>query len=230
MEKAKIKSVLIIAIVLCVGFILSCGKSGGRANLTMSKNGASTDASAQSVSPVKKYDIKSGVITYSMDNSMLAGLGIKLSSKVYFDDYGKKESKETYNNSELSEKIINDGAFFYQVNAKKKTGQKSKSYSNGTEMRFAPEDYRDQDIKNYNVKFLANETICGKECKVYSTESKDTKAKYGGWNHITLFMEVEQGVGKQQIKVVNKATKIEENVSIPASVFEVPTNITVTEK
>jgi hypothetical protein len=74
---------------LIVLFISSCGNSG-------SKNGKAAEDRIETtpeaaVSSIKKYDIKSGIVTFE-------SIGLGMTSKVvlYFDDYGAKEAEEKY--------------------------------------------------------------------------------------------------------------------------------------
>jgi hypothetical protein len=50
-------------------------------------------------SPYKKYDIKSGIITFETTMEM-AGMNIKTKTILYFDDYGIKECQEEYKTDE----------------------------------------------------------------------------------------------------------------------------------
>jgi hypothetical protein len=211
-------------LIACFMLSVSCNKGANAAN-----QGTASDATKMEAA-FKKYDIKSGIIAFSMENDMLKSLGVNMNQIVYFDDYGVKEAKETYRNDKLSTKVMDNGVGFYQLNFDQKKGTKTKSYGNGTEMRFALEQYSDKEIKDHKLQKLPNETIAGKDCAVYSTEDRSLKAKFAGWNHIALLIQSETEVNKKPMIVVIKATKIEENAAIPPAVFELPKDMTITEE
>jgi hypothetical protein len=177
----------------------------------------------------KKYGIKSGIITFSVE--IMSEKEVK---KVYFDDYGVKETSEVYVNEKLTQKLINkaDG-FVYLLEVDKNTGVKSKhAMATGTEMKFdvSESSIPDSIKKQYNFVKLPNETVCGKDCEVFSTEYQNMKAKYAGWNGIILLIESSMQMGQASMNSKTIATKIEENVAIPQSVWDVPAGIKMTEQ
>ena len=126
--------------------------------------------------------------------------------------------------------MIEDGEWSYMIDLEAKTGYKSKS----GESEDDPKDLIKSDdevtfrqmIEKEGGKILANETFLGKDCIVVeiSEKSEDGKA-------LATKMWYYKGI---PLKMSNKsytmeATKFEENVSIPASKFEVPSGITMSE-
>ncbi len=177
----------------------------------------------------KKYSIKSGIITFSVEI-----MSEKQVKKVYFDDYGVKETSEVYVNEKLTQKLINkaDG-FVYLLDFDKNTGVKSKhAMATGTEMKFdvSESSIPDSIKKQYHFAKLPNEMICGKDCEVFTTEFQNMKAKYAGWNGIILLTESNMQMGKISMDSKTIATKIEENVAIPQSVWDIPAGIKLTEQ
>jgi hypothetical protein len=178
--------------------------------------------SVQAVGQTKKYDIKSGVVTY--DITVLVGQ-TKLASKaiVYFDDYGMKERKETYNGDKLSHYIFSDGKTLYRVLPSQKKAIKVGNASSGTEVRYDWEEASSKSEKERNAKKLPNVTIAGKNCEAFQTTQKETICTFAGWNHILLSAEIGGGNSKS----LTKAVKVEENVPVPAEKFVIPQGYTV---
>ena len=84
-------------------------------------------------------------------------------------------------------------------------------------------------VKKYKVKELGTETVAGKECKKYSITvfmmgqpQKQTVWVYKG---ITLKSSASSDFGE----MVQVATKVQENVEIPASTFTLPEGVEVQE-
>ena len=65
-------------------------------------------------SSFKKYDIKSGVVTYDQVMKM-GSFEMKKKVIVYFDDYGMRECRETYEDTKLQETYFSDGKDIYSV-------------------------------------------------------------------------------------------------------------------
>jgi hypothetical protein len=216
-----------------IGFLLiasSCGNKGAKTTTDQSA-APKGDDNQMMASHIKKYGIKSGIITFSVETNLMNEKQVK---KVYFDNYGTKETSETYRMDKLTEKRINkaDG-YVYILAVDKNSGFRSKhATATGTEMKF---DFSDRAIpetikKQYHFGKLPNETICGKDCEMYTTEYENMKAKYAGWNGILLMIETSMPMGSTTMTTKSVAVKLEENVSIPETVFEVPSGIKLTEQ
>lgn len=168
----------------------------------------------------KKYDVKSGIVT--LENVIMVGqMEIKMLFKVYFDDYGAKECKETYQNEILQKVYFSDGQTLYSLNLKKKIAtNKGKAYGRGTELRVDLSEFgTKKDIESGKVKPAAPMQIAGKECEVIETQGADGVTRYAGWKKVMVYMKT----GSTTIK----ALKIEENTTVPASKFQVPAGFTV---
>jgi hypothetical protein len=71
-------------------------------------------------SQIKKYDIKSGIVTYEL-NMKMGKMEIKKKTVVYFDDFGMKECRETYSkDNKLEGTYFSDEKNLYSVNYTKK--------------------------------------------------------------------------------------------------------------
>ena len=126
--------------------------------------------------------------------------------------------------------MIEDGEWSYMIDLEAKTGYKSKSGESGDD----PKDLIKSDdeatfrqmIEKEGGKILANETFLGKDCIVVEISEKSDDGKA-----LATKMWYYKGI---PLKMSNKsytmeATKFEEIVSIPASKFEVPSGITMSE-
>jgi hypothetical protein len=134
---------------------------------------------------------------------------------------GKTEKQETL--------AIEDKDWSYNIDLLSKTGTKGnmkemKEMATAMAAAFAT----NIDLKNLKTlkdfveknggKMLPNETILGKECTVY--EMMGIKS----WLYKGVILKAMMGD-----KLMKNAVKVEENVDIPESIFEVPKGITITE-
>ena len=126
--------------------------------------------------------------------------------------------------------IIDDGEWSYMIDPATKSGFRSKSgegEDDPTDMIKSDDEvtFR-QMIEKDGGKVLANESFLGKDCIVVELMEKNDDGK-----SMPTKMWYYKGI---PLKMVNslytmEATKFEENVSIPASRFEVPAGITLSE-
>ena len=180
--------------------------------------GVSVHAPAQT----KKYDIKSGIVTYDI----LITIGeTKLASKaiVYFDDYGLKECKETYNGDRLSHVFFSDGKTLYRLVPGQKKAFKSGDAFKGTELRYDWEEASSKGEEERHAKKIPNMIIAGKNCEAFQTTQKETICIFAGWSHIMFSSEIGGGTSKSVIRAV----KFEENAAVPGDKFQVPAGYTV---
>jgi len=186
-----------------------------------SKPGVNTGAENQVTETYSfhKYGIKSGIVTYEIDM-----MGMKKKQILYFDDYGIKEAEENYEGEEV--KVINlcDGKEMYSLHPSQKTAYSNGSCSRGIAYRFAWDEISKED-QNTKAKKISNMTVAGKDCESYSYDMGSSTAVYAGWQNINLYLKT----SSQMVEVVQKAIKIEENVDIPASKFQVPSDYEIKE-
>jgi hypothetical protein len=177
----------------------------------------------------KKYDIKSGIVTLQTTMEM-SGMNIKTKSILYFDDYGIKECQEEYKTDGSGKEtltkrdFVKDG-FRYICSIENKGGSKTKAMGYGVAAPFNMEEA--STMKDNQFKKIADETICGKLCNGFSMLTPSGNIKMYGWSKIALKNVVENPSMKMKTETI--ATKIEENVSIPADKFEVPKDVKMTE-
>ena len=169
----------------------------------------------------KLYTVKSGIVTMEMDM-----MGQKVVQEIYFDDYGVKQATLSDFGGRKSRNIVVDGATV-MVNDEEKTAMKMLMMGQRETVNFSNLD--EKAIKKYKVKELGTETVAGKECKKYEVTlfmmgqpRKQTVWVYKG---ITLKSSSSSDFGD----MTQTATKIQEDVEIPASMFTLPAGVKVEE-
>jgi hypothetical protein len=218
---------LVLPLVLgCALIAVSCGHKQ-----SSDQSAVTSSAEQSTVAPDHKYGVKSGILILKIENNLMK---MNMERHVYFDNYGAKEAAEVYKDGQLVEKTMNMGdGFMYHLNLVNKAGTKTGNQAaNGTELKFDIGDYAwpEKARKEYNFTKLPNETIAGKDCEVYSTESTGMKAKYAGWNGILFLLTTESPMGKGTMKTETTAADFKENADIPASVWEIPAAIAMKEQ
>lgn len=172
----------------------------------------------------KKYDIKSGIITYEL--VMKVGtMEMKNKTVVYFDDYGMKECKDTYTGDKVEQSYFSDGKDLYAVKLAKKMAFKQGTAYRGTELRVEWSEFgTEQDRQSGKMKKLPAMTVAGKNCEVFEyNDGKGGITKYAGWNKILLLLDT-QMMGTHTIQ---RAVKVEENVNVSPEKFKVPAGYTL---
>ena len=169
----------------------------------------------------KLYTVKSGIVTMEMDM-----MGQKIVQEIYFDDYGVKRATLSDFGGRKSRNIVVDGETV-MVNDEEKTAMKMPMMGQRETVNFSNLD--EKAIKKYKVKELGTETVAGKECKKYEVTlfmmgqpQKQTVWVYKG---ITLKSSSSSDFGD----MTQTATKIQEDVEIPASMFTLPAGVKVQE-
>jgi serine protease inhibitor ecotin len=171
------------------------------------------DAHAQ----YKKYDIKSGIITFETVIEM-GTMKMKNKVMVYFDDYGTKECNENYTGGKLRNSLFSDGQMKYLLLHDQKTVETRGKEYRGTEYRFDWNEIPENDRTSGMAKKLPNVTVAGKNCESYMVGSSTDKTVYAGWGHVCLMMDISSSTMRSLIK----ATKFEENAKVPPEKFAVP--------
>jgi len=172
---------------------------------------------AASEAQTKKYDIKSGIITFET-KANVGDLSITTKSLVYFDDYGIKECREMFEEDVLKESFFSDGKNLYGVYFADRMATKRGAAYRGTEYQFNWNDISDKDKKAGKAKQLPGLTVAGKKCESYEYTDGGTTTKYAGWNRICLLIDLTS----KDMRSVTRAVKVEENVKVPGSKFAVP--------
>jgi hypothetical protein len=222
--------------ILSIAFLYSCNGKNDSVNNQLPDaakdkaaemtNGATTSTAPESTA--KKYESKSGIITYETTVSV-SGMTIKTKQVLYFDDYGVKECQEEYktdNGAYVLDKIdfVKDG-FRYIISPEQKSGVKTKLQGTGVAAKFDMDEAAT--MKDSQFKKIGDETVCGKSCSGFSMVTPSGNIKMYGWNKITLKTIVDSPEMKMTTSTV--ATKVEENAAVPASKFELPKDVKITD-
>ena len=171
------------------------------------------DAHAQ----YKKYDIKSGIITFETVIEM-GTMKMKNKIMVYFDDYGTKECNESYTGGKLKNSLFSDGQMKYLLLHDQKTVETRGKEYRGTEYRFDWNEIPEKDKTSGMAKKLPNVTVAGKNCESYMVGSSTDKTVYAGWDHVCLMIDISSST----MRSLTKAVKFEENAKVPPEKFAVP--------
>jgi hypothetical protein len=179
-------------------------------------------AGSWSHAQTKKYDLKSGILTFQ-STTFFGTMKMESKAIVYFDDYGMKECKESFEDDELKESFFSDGKTLFTLVHKKKEAYDRGPASRGTELKFDWNEVSKNTNKDYKVQKLAPVTIAGKPCESFSIESKQGKNIFAGYKGVTFLTHVEN----KQMTTDLRAVKFEENVAVPADKFKVPAGYAV---
>ncbi|NTW64369.1 MAG: hypothetical protein HGA46_09915 [Chlorobiaceae bacterium] len=208
--------------------------SGCSGKTDSAKTGSSVAASTSSTP--NRYELKSGIVYYEPTEIM----GSKSVETLYFDDYGRREARETISDANImgmkmhSHKMqITDGDYVISyeieniVNGKDETSKEA-TRTNLKEFRemavmmgqsLDPEEMK----RNFDYREEGTEEVAGVTGKKFSIsldKEKSDKRVYG-----VLYKNI--SMKSMMGDIVIKAQKIEENGSVPASKFEVPAGYTI---
>jgi hypothetical protein len=174
-------------------------------------------ASSQS----RKYEVKSGIVTYDIVMDMGA---TKITNRavVYFDDYGARECRESFRNGKLSESFFSDGSELFTLLHDKKEALIRGAASRGTEFRCSWDEVAEVDKKEGKARKLEPMTIAGKDCETFLVKTANGDVTYSGWKNVLFFM----GLDGKTLKMSTKAVKFDENSPVPQSKFTVPSGYT----
>jgi hypothetical protein len=228
-----------ITSLLAIGLLISCGGGGNQntdnADVEMAKGmatgvtGGAVDAMVSAAAATKKYDVKSGIVTYDCLMSM-SGMNIRTKKVLYFDDYGNQECEETYKvdpsgKESLSDRNFVKDGFRYSCSVEYGGGAKTKAMGTGVAARFNVDEA--STMKDNKFAKLGDENVCGKTCNGFSMETGSGKISMHGWSGIALKTVLDNAAAG--MKSESKAVKFEENAAVPADVFSVPAGVKMTE-
>lgn len=189
----------------------------------------------------QKAGLKSAIVEYTYESKGM-GSTVTGTKTTWLSDYGrvqatrKKEKTVTrifgIGKTEETETLsIMKGDYAYEIDLKTKTGTRVKvkvmkdfasAYTREVEAQGkSMEEVRDEWVKQYNGRWIGNETVLGRDCK--GLEIFGIKQ----WLYEQLTLKSEGSL--MGIKTKETATSLKENVSIPSSVFEVPEGISMTD-
>lgn len=163
----------------------------------------------------QKYDVKSGIITFETltTEGRVTTVGKIVLS---FDDFGKKECKDTYVGGYLKESVLSDGKYTYTVWHDKRVVFKLGPSTAGTEIRF---DWEGIPVhRRVTLKKLPDVVIAERQCERFEQSRGTSTVRLAGWNHILLYREDRKTGGSR----ILRAVKFEEPAGIGAAKFLPP--------
>ncbi len=180
----------------------------------------------------KVFDVKSGKIVFKLEGT------VKGTRTLIWDDYGRLQydHKETVTKimgiSNTEETLsIRTKEWMYTIDLVEKTGTKVK-----VEDAFAMSDamtagYSDaqlqqagEEIMNqFEAKEAGTGTILGRTCSIMQIEKLKSKI----WTYKKITLKSETSMGGMMGSSNEEATKMEENIVVPASTFIVPSGIEI---
>lgn len=215
------KKIFLFLFALIFTFVLiSCGDN--------SKDNSRNTEKGNSSKFQKRYGVKSGVIEYGISGSQEG------TKTLYFDDWGMRQAE--YTRSVLSvggfTKSLNlvniiDGEYQYMINIDQKSGTKTRNpilkeieslkYEKGFN------EFGEQMLLKMGAEKIGTDNFLGKDCDIY--EMKKSGTKLWVWKWITLKSETKS----HGIDITTVAKKIDIDVSIPSSKFNVPEKVVLNE-
>jgi hypothetical protein len=181
-------------------------------------------AVTETATPKGKYAIKSGIVQYKTEM-----MGMEVMQTLTFDDYGKKEATdvemEMMGVKMHTVNLTKDG-FIYNLDMVKKTGTKSPEV-NIANASIDFENLTEEMVKEMDLKKLGTEEFLGKTCEKMSIDNKKMGMKGTFLVYKGLALKSETDLGSMKMNLL--AEKFEENPTIPAEKFEVPSDIKIIE-
>lgn len=183
--------------------------------------GAMAQGKKAKEAPVPMYEVKSGIVTMEMEM-----MGQKIVQEIYFDDYGLKQAMKLDFQGRKVRAVEVDGENV-MIDDESKTATKMPAMGMGTNERINFLDKSEKNIKKNKIKELGTEMVAGKECTKYSVAifmmGQVVKQHVWVYKGITLKSSISTDFGE----IVQEATKLVEEVEIPAETFEMPEGIKV---
>lgn len=195
-----------------------------------SSNATSTDNTALSVSTTTQDNTGGGLkaAIYEIEALMPGGMGTT-HTKVIFDDYGNKTRTTNKVSISFGGKSMNNNSNSLLVDGYIYNWAEGVNYGTKIKLDKANIDLKNTDFskltedmkKKLNFKYEGTEVIDGRECRVATFSNEQMQGKIWDWKRIPIKTEVSI-LGKT---ISSKLVSLEENPSIPAGTFDVPTGI-----
>lgn len=212
------RKIVILVQVISLTLLMAC-KSGG---------------SGKSGSIDQPYGEESGIVTYKPLDMM----GVKVIQTIYFDDYGKKEMRETVVAGDMNGMVmrqhtidIRDGNVMYHYELENNTGGQDRATKNVYKTNLTPEMFEQMNVgtlseklkKELNYKDEGKETVAGLEGIKYSIapDSANPTNRITGVHYKNIPIKVSMG----QMEMI--ADKVDFDAKVPAEKFAVPAGYTV---
>ena len=172
----------------------------------------------------KLYEVKSGKITMEMDM-----MGQTMVQEIYFDDYGAKQATVMNMQGQKMRQIAQDGSNIMIDDAAKTATKMPAMVMMGGEQRINFSNLDEKTIKKNKIQEAGEETVAGKTCKVYKYKvmmmGQAVSATACVYKGIVLKSSTSTDFGEMG----QKATKIEENITVDPSMFTIPEGVKVQE-
>ena len=173
----------------------------------------------------KLYEVKSGKITMEM-----VMMGQTMVQEVYFDDYGAKQATVMDMQGQKTRQITQDGSnIMIDDAAKTATKMPAMGMMGGGRSEINWSNLDEKTIKKNKIQEAGEETVAGKTCKVYKYKvmmmGQAVSATACVYKGIVLKSSTSTDFGEMG----QKATKIEENITIDPSMFTIPEGVKVQE-
>ena len=172
----------------------------------------------------KLYEVKSGKVTMEMDM-----MGQTMVQEIYFDDYGAKQATVMNMQGQKMRQIAQDGSNIMIDDAAKTATKMPAMGMMGGEQRINFNNLDEKTIKKNKIQEAGEETVAGKTCKVYKYKvmmmGQAVSATACVYKGIVLKSTTSTDFGEMG----QKATKIEENITIDPSMFTVPEGVKIQE-
>lgn len=173
-------------------------------------------------SQTKKYDIKSGIVTYETIMK-LGRLEMTMKTVVYFDEYGRLERRDTYENGAVTESFMSDGTTLFSLIHGEKTAYRQGSSYRGTELAVDWNSYSRRDKESGAAKLMPPMTVLGRSCEVIQYTGRNTTMTVAGLHRVLVFSETKSS----STETTQMAVEFKENAQIPAVTFKVPAGYAV---
>jgi len=215
----KTNKLIALALLSTATLLFSC-KSKTSETAANTENPAASETST----PKGKYAIKSGIVQYKTEM-----MGMEVMQTLTFDDYGKKEATDVEMEM-MGVKIhtvnLTKDGFIYNLDMVKKTGTKSPEV-NMANASIDFENLTEEMVKEMELKKLGTEEFLGKTCEKMSIDNKKMGMKGTFLVYKGVALKSETDLGSMKMNLL--AEKFEENPTIPAEKFEVPSDIKIIE-
>jgi|WetSurMetagenome_2_1015567.scaffolds.fasta_scaffold312495_1 hypothetical protein len=207
------KKIAILVQVIGLTMLMACNSGG-------SGKGGSID---------QPFGEKSGIVSYKPMDMM----GVKVTQTMYFDDYGKKEMRETMVEGNMMGMDmrqhtvdIRDGNIMYHYELENMSGGKDRATKNVYKTNLTPEMFEQMNVgtlseklkKQLNYKDEGKETVAGLEGIKYSIapDSANPGNRITGVHYKSIPIKITMG----QMEIV--AAKVDFDAKVPAEKFKIP--------
>ena len=170
---------------------------------------------AQEGKEAKRYGFKSAIVKYTTSI-----MGQDVQSTTYIDNYGALECQKTTMSvpgmGDVESAVITKEGKMYSVNyALQQVQEVPLETPNFT-------DLTDEAVKKFKIKEVGKEKYLDKDCTIYTmeNETQGMKAQIKVWVYKGLGLKQETDISG--MKIVAKATGIDEGASVLPQIFDVP--------